>query len=59
VFVLHPQGRPDVRLALTGRDLLRLKAALDGFVGMPDRAGVAEAAAAIASKLGDYFAGLK
>src|SRR5205085_2169898 len=58
-FVLHPTGRPDVALALTGQDLLRLKVLLDGVAGASDRDEVVAAAATIAARLARYFAGLK
>jgi hypothetical protein len=57
--VLHPSGRPDVRLALTGRELLRLRAVLDDFVERSGQAELSEDAQTIARKLDRYFAGLR
>jgi len=59
LFVLHPLGRPDVCLALTGQDLLRLKVVLDGLAATPRRDDLLEAAAAIGERLGGYFDGLR
>ena len=59
VFLLHPSDRPHVRLALTGQELLRLKAVLDDVAWRSGRAELSEAAQTIAGKLDGYFAGLK
>jgi hypothetical protein len=58
-FLLHPSGRPDVRLSLTGRELLRLRAVLDDVAQRSGRAELSEAARTIAGKLDGYFAGLR
>jgi hypothetical protein len=58
-FVLHPVHRPGAGLALTGAELLRLKAVLERFTaasGQEELLGVAEA---LAGKLDRYFAGLR
>ena len=59
VFVLHPAHRPGARLALTGADLLRLKAILNRFAATPGDGELPGVAEAIAGKLDAYFAGLK
>jgi hypothetical protein len=59
VFVLHPKDRPDVCLALTGRDLLSVKTVLDGFARASERGELSEVVETVAARLGGYFAGLK
>jgi GGDEF domain-containing protein len=59
VFVLHPAHRPGARLALTGLDLLRLKAVPDRFAAASGQDELLAVAETLSGKLGRYFAGLK
>ena len=58
-FLLHPAHRPGACLALTGADLLRLKAVLELFAATSSHDDLLGVAHALADKLDGYFAGLK